>query len=283
MEKLLIESSPDVITQTYWHQGGDKLIVWHHGTPAPRPMSPQMLELFSSHGYSVAAPVRQGYMQSTEVGRRPIRDDAAVTQAVVDHLGFSEFRTIGYSGGGPRALADLALLDACVAGIAFAPMVPTNLPDVNPLANAPEDELKVFEEVRNWAENLEERFLTWQKEYMAQDPAAAYKDADDETKAWIESPDAIFRLAQKDLPFETGVRGWMLDEYSMLVDYGFEIPSIKKPLQVITGDQDVNVDMSCSVWLAEKVSGAVLKVYEGYGHSRIFSLDVIDAALKDLQ
>lgn len=283
MEKLLIETAPNVITQTYWHEGGDKLIVWHHGTPAPRPMSPQMLEVFSSHGYSVAAPVRQGYMQSTEVGRRPIGDDAAVTQAVVEHLGFSEFRTIGYSGGGPRALADLALLDSCVSGIAFASMVPTNLSDVNPLANAPEDELKVFEEVRRWEDNLEERFLAWEKEYSAQDPMAAYADADEETKAWINSPDAVFRLAQKDLAFESGVRGWMLDEYSMLVDYGFDIGKINKPLQIITGDKDVNVDMSCSVWLSEKVSGSVLKVYEGYGHSRIFNIDVIDSALKDLQ
>ena len=283
MEKVLIETAPDVITQTYWHPGGDKLIIWHHGTPAPRPMSPQMLEVFSSHGYSVAAPVRQGYMQSTEVGRRPIADDAAVTKAVVEHLGFSEFRTIGYSGGGPRALADLALVDNCVSGIAFASMVPTTLPDINPFANAPEDELQVFEEVRRWEENLEERFVAWEKEFSAQDPRAAYADADEETKAWMDSPDAVFRLAQKDIWSESGVRGWMLDEYSMLVDYGFDIGSITKPLQVITGDKDVNVDMSCSVWLAQKVSGSALKVYEGYSHSRIFCIDIIDEALKDLQ
>ncbi|MFN5558508.1 MAG: hypothetical protein ACK472_03410 [Rhodoluna sp.] len=283
MEKLLIETAPGVITQTYWHEGGDKLIVWHHGTPAPRPMSPQMLEVFSAHGYSVAAPVRQGYMQSTEVSPRPIGDDTKVTQAVVKHLGFSEFRTIGYSGGGPRSLADLALLDNCVSGIAFASMVPTTLADVNPLANAPEDELKVFEEVRRWGDNLEERFLKWQKEFSAQDPLADYKDADEETRAWLDSPDAQFRFTQRDLAFETGVRGWMLDEYSMLVDYGFDITSIKKPLQIITGDKDVNVDMACSVWLSEKVTGSVLKVYEGFGHSRIFNLEVIDSALKDLQ
>lgn len=283
MEKLLIETSPGVITQTYWHQGGDKLIVWHHGTPAPRPMSPQMLEVFSSHGYSVAAPVRQGYMQSTEVGPRPIGDDAKVTKAVVEQLGFSEFRTIGYSGGGPRALADLALVDSCVAGIAFAPMVPTNLPDFNPLANAPEEEVKVFDEVRRWEGNLEERFRAWQAEFSAQDPLADYKDADDETKAWLDSPDAQFRFAQKDLAFESGVRGWMLDEYSMLVDYGFDISSITKPLHIITGDKDVNVDMSCSVWLNQTVAGSKLRIYEGYGHSRIFNIDTIDTALRELQ
>ncbi len=279
MEKLFIETSPGVITQTYWHPGGDKLAVYHHGTPAPRPMSPQMLEVFSSHGFSVAAPVRQGYAGSTAVGPRPIADDAEVTKAVVKHLGFDDFITIGYSGGGPRALADLVLVDNCVSGIAFAPMVPTTLEDFNPLANAPEDEIKVFEEVRRWEPNLEERFTKWQVEYLSSDPMADFKDADADTKAWLESPDVVFRFAQREIAFESGVTGWMLDEYSMLVDYGFEVGSIKKPLHIITGDKDVNVDMSCSIWLNQQVAGSTLRIVEGFGHSRIFCLEEIDRAL----
>ena len=280
MEKILIETAPGVMTQTYFHKGGDKLVVWHHGTPAPRPMSPQMLELFSSFGFSVAAPVRQGYMQSTAVGPRPIADDAKVTKAVVEHLGFDEFRTIGYSGGGPRCLADLALLENCVKGIAFAPMVPTDLPEFDPLKNASEDEKAVLAIVRSWAPDLKERFLKWQEEFMAGDPANDFKDADEDTKKWLETDDAKFRLAQKALAFESGVDGWMLDEYSMLTPYGFDVSTIKKPLLIITGDKDVNVDMSCSVWLNEQVKDSELRVYEGMGHSRVFALDVIETALK---
>lgn len=283
MEKLLIETAPGVITQTYWHEGGDKLIVWHHGTPAPRPMSPQMLAVFAKHGYSVAAPVRQGYMQSTAVAPRPIRDDAKVTEAVVKHLGFDEFSTIGYSGGGPRALADLALVDSCISGIAFASMVPTTLAEFNPLANAPQEEIEVFEIVRAWGEGLEERFLSWQKEFAAEDPMASFKDADEETKAWLESEDVVFRFAQRDLAFESGVKGWMLDEYSMLVDYGFDVAEINKPLMIISGDKDVNVDVSCSIWLNQKVKDSTLKIYPEYGHSRIFNIDIIDEALAELQ
>jgi len=86
METLLIETAPGVITQTYLHKGGDKLIIWHHGMPSPRPLSPQMAELFNSYGYTVAVPLRQGYAKSTVVGRRPIAEDAHVTKAVVEHL-----------------------------------------------------------------------------------------------------------------------------------------------------------------------------------------------------
>jgi pimeloyl-ACP methyl ester carboxylesterase len=279
MEILLIETAPGVITQTYFHRGGDKLIVWHHGIPAPRPMSPQMLEVFSNHGYSVAAPVRQGYQKSTVVGPRPVADDTQVTKAVVEYLGFKEFKTIGYSGGGPRAMADLALLDNCLAGIAFATLAPIDAPGFDPFANAPEEDTAMMAELREMKPELRAMFEGWQEGFLAQDPMASFADADEDTKAWLESADAKFRFAQKDLAFESGIDGWMLDERSIVVPYGFDVTSITKPLMLITGDKDVNVDMSCSVWLNENIPSSELRVYQGMGHSRVFALDTIEDAL----
>lgn len=282
METLLIETAPGVITQTFFHKGGDKLIVWHHGMPTPRPMSPQMAEVFHSHGYSVAIPVRQGYAKSTVVGPRAIADDAQVTKAVVEHLGFDEFITTGFSAGGPRALADLALLDNATQGIDFAGLVPANLPDFNPYANTSEDELEFFEIIRKFEPDLIDKFTQWMPGFMAQDPMAGFADADEDTKAWANSPDAQFRFAQRNVAFETGAHGWMLDEYSVQVDFGFDISAIDKPLHIITGDADKDVDMSCSVWLHSKVKNSTLKIVPGFGHSRIFSLEIIDEALKNL-
>ena len=282
METLLIETSPGVITQTFFHKGGDKLIVWHHGMPSPRPMSPQMADLFHSYGYSVAIPLRQGYAKSTVVGPRPIAHDALVTKAVVEYLGFDEFITTGFSAGGPRALADLALLDNVTQGIDFAGLVPANLPDFNPYANTSEDELEFFEEIRKFEPNLIDQFTKWMPGFLAQDPMAEYANADEETKAWANSPDMQFRFAQRGIAFESGAHGWMLDEYSVQVDFGFDVSTITKPLQIITGDADTNVDMSCSVWLHSQVKNSTLKIVPGFGHSRIFSLEIIDAALKNL-
>ena len=282
METLLIETAPGVITQTFFHKGGDKLIVWHHGMPSPRPMSPQMAKVFHSHGYSVAIPVRQGYAKSTVVGPRPISDDAKVTKAVVEHLGFDEFITTGFSAGGPRALADLALLDNATQGIDFAGLVPANLPDFDPYANSPEDELEFFETIKKFEPDLLDQFTEWMPGFMAQDPMAAYANASEEAKAWANSPDAQFRFAQRHIAFETGAHGWMLDEYSVQIDFGFDVSTISKPLQIITGDADTNVDMSCSVWLHSKVKSSTLRVVPGFDHSRIFSLEIIDEALKNL-
>jgi pimeloyl-ACP methyl ester carboxylesterase len=282
METLLIETAPGVITQTFFHKGGDKLIVWHHGMPSPRPMSPQMAAVFHSHGYSVAIPIRQGYAKSTVVGPRAIADDAQVTKAVVEHLGFDEFITTGFSAGGPRALADLALLDNATQGIDFAGLVPANLPDFNPYANSPEDELEFFETIKKFEPDLINQFTEWMPGFMAQDPMAAYANASEEAKAWANSPDAQFRFAQRHIAFETGAQGWMLDEYSVQIDFGFDVSTINMPLQIITGDADTNVDMSCSVWLHSKVKSSTLKIVPGFDHSRIFSLEIIDEALKNL-
>jgi len=282
METLLIETAPDVITQTYIHKGGDKLIIWHHGMPSPRPLSPQMAELFNSYGYTVAIPVRQGYAQSTAVGRRPIVEDAQVTKAVVEYLGFKDFISTGFSAGGARVLADLATLDNVTQGIDFAGLVPATLSEFNPFAKAPEDELEFFDVIKAFGPELKEQFTNWAPGFIARDPMAEYADADEETKAWANSPDAQFRFAQRAIAFETGVDGWMLDEYSALVDYGFDVSTITKPLQIIHGDADTNVDVSCSVWLHSKLTNSTLKIVPGFGHSRIFSLEIIEQALKNL-
>ena len=282
METLLIETAPSVNTQTYWHPGGDKLIIWHHGMPSPRPLSPQMAELFNSYGYSVAVPIRQGYAASTVVGRRPIAEDALVTKAVVSHLGFDEFITTGFSAGGARALADLATLENVTQGIDFAGLVPATLPEFNPFAKAPEDELEFFDVIREFGPELKTKFTEWAPGFLANDPMAEFANADEETKAWANSPDAQFRFAQRAIAFESGVEGWMLDEYSALVDYGFDVASITKPLQIIHGDADTNVDVSCSQWLHTKVASSTLRIVPGFGHSRLFSLEIIEDALKNL-
>ena len=282
METLLIETAPGVITQTYWHPGGDKLIIWHHGMPSPRPLSPEMAQLFNSYGYSVAVPIRQGYAQSTVVGRRPVAEDAQTTKAVVSHLGFDEFITTGFSAGGARALADLALLENATQGIDFAGLVPADLPEFNPFAKAPEDEVEFFDIIKAFGPDLREKFAEWAPGYMSQDPMAEYANADEETLAWANSPDAQFRFAQRAIAFESGVEGWMLDEYAALVDYGFDVSTITKPLQIIHGDADTAVDVSCSIWLHSKIKSSTLQVVPGFGHSRIFSLEIIEQALKNL-
>jgi pimeloyl-ACP methyl ester carboxylesterase len=241
-----------------------------------------MADVFHAHGFSVAIPIRQGYGQSSVVGPRSIAEDALVTKAVVEHLGFAEFITTGFSAGGPRALADLALLDNATQGIDFAGLVPANLPDFNPWAKTPADELEFFEVIRKFEPGLIDKFTEWMSDYLSKDPMAEYANSDEGTKAWMDSPDAQFRFAQKGIAFETGAHGWMLDEYSVQVDYGFDIASINKPLQIISGDADTSVDVSCSIWLHSKVKNSTLKIVPGFGHSRIFSLEIIDEALKNL-
>jgi pimeloyl-ACP methyl ester carboxylesterase len=241
-----------------------------------------MADLFNSYGYSVAVPIRQGYAASTVVGRRPIAEDALVTKAVVSHLSFDEFITTGFSAGGARALADLASLENVTQGIDFAGLVPATLPEFNPFAKAPEDELEFFDVIRGFGPELKNQFSEWAPGFLANDPMAEFANADEETKAWANSPDAQFRFAQRAIAFESGVEGWMLDEYSALVDYGFDVASITKPLQIIHGDADTNVDVSCSQWLHTKVASSTLRIVPGFGHSRLFSLEIIEDALKNL-
>lgn len=88
-----------------------------HGTPGSRLFGALLHDAGQETGVRVVAPDRPGYGGSPF---RPFRiadwpDDVA---ALADHLGLEAFGVLGFSGGGPFALATAADLDDRVAGVA---------------------------------------------------------------------------------------------------------------------------------------------------------------------
>lgn len=282
MRNTVIEYGPDQRLELYYQQAGPKLAIFHHGTPSPRPLSPEMLAVFAEYGYSVACPFRQGYGKSTAQEKLSMADNATLTRAVLNHLGADSFLSLGHSGGGPRVLADLALVAEAEAGITFASVGPATEPDFDPFQNLPEEELEAFERMRNLEAGLEADFEKWAAGYAKQTPDELYPEQDEAFKAWIQTPDARFRWEHRLLGFAEGIRGWYWDEYSMVTDWGFAPSDIRKPLHLVTGDQDKNVDKSNSEYLHSKVSGSTLEVLSGFEHSRIFSIEVLERALAKL-
>lgn len=100
----------------YGDPGGEPVLAFH-GTPGSRLFGAQLHDAGREAGVRVVAPDRPGFGGSAF---RPARiadwpDDAA---ALADHLDLDEFGVLGFSGGGPFALATAADLDGRVAGVA---------------------------------------------------------------------------------------------------------------------------------------------------------------------
>ena len=104
-------------------------LVFHHGTPQGAVPNPLLERPAAERGLRVISYSRPGYGESTPrqdgATTATVADDADDTAAILDHLGYDEFVTLGWSGGGPRSLACAAMLpDRCRAatcGVGIAP------------------------------------------------------------------------------------------------------------------------------------------------------------------
>src|SRR6478752_513287 len=101
-------------------------LLFHAGSPSAVAFSAMIDQAATAAGLRLVSFSRPGYGGSTP---RPAPgrygDDVVESVAVLDHLGIDEFVTLGWSGGGPRALACAALLpDRCRAAASLAGVGP---------------------------------------------------------------------------------------------------------------------------------------------------------------
>ena len=80
-------------------------LVLHEGTPVGLVLYPKTVQAARIRGLRVILAARPGYEGSTPRPGRRVADVAEDTAAVLDELGADTFVTVGWSGGGPHALA----------------------------------------------------------------------------------------------------------------------------------------------------------------------------------
>ncbi|MEC8998514.1 MAG: alpha/beta hydrolase, partial [Candidatus Thermoplasmatota archaeon] len=84
-------------------------LVCHHGTPSDATLWSDWHEDALANNLRLVAISRPGYGLSDRRGGRSVASVAEDVEDVLDALGISEFVNIGWSGGGPHALACAAL------------------------------------------------------------------------------------------------------------------------------------------------------------------------------
>src|ERR1700751_3424315 len=100
-------------------------LVLHEGTPCGLVLYSPTLRAAGVRGLRVILAARPGYEGSTPRPGRRVVDVAEDTAAVLDDLGAGSFVTLGWSGGGPHALACAAALPGrCLAAGSIAGVAP---------------------------------------------------------------------------------------------------------------------------------------------------------------
>jgi pimeloyl-ACP methyl ester carboxylesterase len=265
--------------------GGDVLI-FHPGTPNGPLAPPTVVAAAAERGLRTVVYARPGYGASTPQPGRKVADAAADTATVLDHVGADRFWNAGWSGGGPHALAAAALLpDRCratavLAGVAPYPAEGIDWADGMDAQNVEEFRLSTegAEALTPGLEAMASLMTGVSPEQLKESLGGLLSGVDREV---AEGPFANFLADSMRTGVASGIAGWRDDDVAFVTDWGFDLGRAQRVL-LFQGAHDHMVPAAHAVWLAERLPGAELHLFDDEGHLSLparLATTVIDALL----
>jgi len=251
-----------------------RTVLLHDGTPAGLLAAPSFVaRAAAERGLRLVQYNRPGYGGSTPDPGRRVADAAGDVAAVLDALGVAEFATVGWSGGGPHALACAAGLPGrCLAAASMAGVAPYRAEGLDWLHGMAGENVAEFSAALAGAEALT-AYLEPQARELAvvtgAEVAAGLGDlASPVDKAALTGEFADYLAALFRAAVEHGVAGWRDDDLAFTADWGFTVAEAGQgaPVAVWQGDQDMMVPWSQGQWLAAHIPGARAHLLPGEGH-----------------
>jgi pimeloyl-ACP methyl ester carboxylesterase len=258
------------------------VLVFHAGTsnglvPLPSGLDPSRI------GVRTVLYARPGYGRSTPQPGRRVADAATDTATILDALGIERFLNVGWSGGGPHALACNALLaDRCQATAVIA-------------GPAPYTEAEPSSQVRSWYETDEDNQLALAGDIDGFRQACEafvtqFSNAQGDTIS-ANTPSAADRRFLSEgyaewfasLLREAGISGshGVVDDcLASLHHWGFPLTQTRKVV-IWHGSEDQNVPAFHGVWLRDHLPEADLQALENEGHLSIIGhlTEIINALI----
>jgi pimeloyl-ACP methyl ester carboxylesterase len=266
-------TTPDGRTLELHVEGPDDVtpLVFHCGTPGSGLPYPALVQQLHERGLRHVGWSRPGYGGST---RQPDRTVASVvddTRAVLDFLGADRAWMLGWSGGGPHALACAALMPERVLGTALIGCVaPYGAEGLDFMAGMGVENVEEFSAAIAGPEALipfKEAAWPAFREITAGQIADALGDlVDDVDRGSIEGEFAAWLAALMQDGLRESYWGWFDDDMSFVRDWGFDLRSIPGPVHVWQGAHDRMVPFAHGEWLATNVGGACPHLSDDHGH-----------------
>ena len=246
-------------------------VFYFHGTPSSR----LDLSIFSDNdtieklGVRIIAVDRPGCGLSDYQKKRKISDWPKDISALADDLGLDRFAVMGWSGGGPYALACARFLPDRVSATAVVScMGPHEVPGLYYDVNSPI--MKFLKVNKKWpiigtiidrmfifgANSSPDKFM---RKTLAVLPAV---DRDlmsipEITRKYIGTLNECFR---------TGFRGCQKDAALMIGPWDFDLKEIKVPVHLWHGEQDVQSPSVMGRWIANNLSDCRAEFFPEEGH-----------------
>ena len=258
--EAVVEGDPDGV-----------LLVFHHGSPAAAVPFAPFDRAAAERGIRLVTYSRPGFGDSTRNKGRTVASCAADVAALVDELGVDHFITLGWSGGGPHAIACAALLPHRVlAAATMAGVAPYDAPGLEWTAGMGENNQVEYPLAARDPDALLE-WMTPQIEAMSN---VAPQEIIDVMRSLISHVDegslsgALGELLATSFhrAFANGPWGWYDDDLAFVAPWGFELGSITAPVSIWQGRHDLMVPFAHGEWLAAHISSARPHLRADHGH-----------------
>ena len=247
-------------------------LLFHGGSPSAVAAYPPFDDAARALGLRLVTLSRPGYGGSTP---RPApgryADDVVEAVAVLDHLGIGDFMTMGWSGGGPRALACAALLpDRCRAASSLAGVAPYLAEGLDWFAGMAEENREEYHAAEQGPEVYEPFVIEHVLPMLAATPDQMAEAMGglvtpvDKAAMTPEFADWMSRLFGR--AGAQGVVGVRDDGLAAVSPWGFDLASIRVPVAIWQGRQDAMVPFAHGEWLAAHVPGAEAHLFDDEGH-----------------
>jgi pimeloyl-ACP methyl ester carboxylesterase len=260
-------------------------LILHHGTPTSMTVWGTWLAAAAELGIRAIAFTRPGYASSDRKVGRSIIDANEDLEEILNQLAVENFVSVGWSGGGPYALAS-GLLNKCSGVQLIASVSPYDAEDFDWFQDQTPE---MVEEAKISARSLEDS-INFKENYYKEirDMTAEQFLTEYAKRLSFESFETTYREFSKDLSFSMhdalrdGVIGYAEDEYAFFRNWGFDTKEIQVPVLIWQGLDDLSVSPHMARWLNANISNPTLKLLEGQHHSSIMvekRAEILNAAI----
>lgn len=247
-------------------------LVCHHGTPSDATIWNGWHEDALQHNLCLIAISRPGYAYSERKSGRSVSCVVSDVEDVLDELGIQKFLTIGWSGGGPHALACAeGLPKRCIAASILAGVGPHGEPDLDSMSDMGPENI----EHKKIAIQGEEPLRKWAKENTNSWPTIADEELVNALGGLVPEIDVI-ALNEHGMStvwassirrsLQNGIDGYIDDSLIFCKYWGFKPDDIVIPVTIWQGNLDLMVPFTHGEWLIKHIPHARSRLELGHGH-----------------
>ncbi len=251
--------------------GARGTVLYHHGSPASGLQGPGVSAACAELGLRLVSFSRAGYGSSSRRPGRSVADVVEDATDVLDALDLDRAWVFGWSGGGPHALACVALAPerfpgaALIGGVApypaegldwFEGMGPENVEEFQATLADPANSIRSAE--RDWPK--------WREVTGAEVADAFGGLIDDVDRGSLTGEFAEFVAAASREGLREGYWGWVDDDWAFTGDWRVDLSTIRVPVHVWQGGHDKMVPFGHGAWLCDHIPTACRHLHPEHGH-----------------